>query len=535
MLPEPAPNRRSPDRRDPDRRDPDRRDPDRTTLIAVTAAVLAGVVALIQLRQGVLQILDTGSYLSGAAAFRSGHPLTSTLAPSFSNFDVIQFLERGGRLPFVDFPIGYATVSGILGLVVGARRALALVVIVATAALAALIVIGPKQGRYAATPVMRGVFAVLVVGLPVYRLVVQGALSEPLFCAVLVAFAIQLLRYRASGDGLRPMAILGGSLGLLRFLGGSLAVLPAIEHYRRNRDVGKALGLAAACAAPTALNVLWAGAVGGGHTSAWHGLDRRDFRLVARSISGMFEAHTGDLARTLLSVGDQLPWWGKPVGLLWAAAVVLAAAQYLGVLRRTVLPLPLEICLTLAGLLTVTLLAGLAAFDALATPDNRIMLPAGLLTLCGIVWSVDLPARRGWLAVVAVGLWALPAVRPWDVGHLFDQPGRLDGASQFAGLDASVIVSNDADGVYFSTGKPAVYLPPDRMALTDEPVDRAALFAALPCALAENDGAVVVFPNAMFGVLGQEELDQLVSDGQLVMDARRGGVVYRAADSLSCG
>ena len=170
----------------------------------VTAAVLAGVVALIQLRQGVLQILDTGSYLSGAAAFRSGHPLTSTLAPSFSNFDVIQFLERGGRLPFVDFPIGYATVSGILGLVVGARRALALVVIVATAALAALIVIGPKQGRYAATPVMRGVFAVLVL----YGLFVQRGLRTAL--GVRDGFGKLLALGLAFSVGLQVFVVVGG-------------------------------------------------------------------------------------------------------------------------------------------------------------------------------------------------------------------------------------------------------------------------------------------------------------------------------------
>ncbi|MEZ5215503.1 MAG: hypothetical protein R2715_02660 [Ilumatobacteraceae bacterium] len=100
----------------------------------LVAAALGALVALIQLRHGVLQILDTGSYVSGVQAIRDGHPYTSTIAPSFSNFDVIEFLDRGGRLPFVDFPVGYITLAGPFSFVLGARRALAFVTVLATAA-----------------------------------------------------------------------------------------------------------------------------------------------------------------------------------------------------------------------------------------------------------------------------------------------------------------------------------------------------------------------------------------------------------------
>ncbi len=497
------------------------------------AALGAATVAGIQLRDGVLQILDTVSYLSGAQAVRDGHPFTSTIAPSFSNFTVIEVLDRGGRLPFVDFPVGYSTLAGLLSFVMGARRALGFLVIVATAALAVGITLGPSRPSAPLTAWLRASFAVLVVGIPVYRLVVQGVLSEPLFCAVLVGYVASLVRYRHDGGGFLRTCVLGASLGLLRFLGGGLAVLVAVERYRRERRVRPALLTAAACLAPVALNVVVAGAVGGGHTNHWHGIDGRDLRLVGRSISGMLDATTGDLARTLLQVGDDLPWWGYIVTVAWVVAVIVAVLQYLGLVK--VLPTPLEMCLVAAGLLTFSLFGGIAAFDALATPDNRIMLPAGLLTLCGIVWSVELTERR--VAGIAGGIlavWAVTAVRPWDVGHLFSQPDRLADARQFSDLDAAVVITNEADLFAMATGIPAAYLPPERMALTDEPVDRDSIYAELPCALARNDGAVVLFTNAFFGGGdATERLDVLRADGRLEVLPFDTGTIYLPTEA-SC-
>lgn len=507
--------------------------PVRVAAAPVAAAFIAAAVAVVQLRHGVLQILDTGSYLSGAQAIRDGHPFTSTIAPSFSNFTVIDFLDRGGRLPFVDFPLGYSTLAGILSFVVGARKALGLLCVIATAALAAAITVGPGTPNHATTRWLRAGFAALVVGIPVYRLTVQGVLSEPLFCAVLVGFVASLARYRRTGERFRSTCGLGAALGLLRFLGGGLALLVAAEHYRRNRKVKPALLTAAACLVPVVANVLWAGSVGGGHTAHWHGIDRHDLKLVGRSVSGMLDATTGDLAKTLLKVGDQLPWWGYPLTLAWIAAVVLAGLQFVGLVRRRVLPAALELSLVAAGFLTVSLFGGIAFFDALATPDNRIMVPAGLITLCGLVWCIDVAGPRLAVAVAAVGLWALSAVRPWDAGHLFSQPDRLAAAKQFAGLDASVVITNDADGLYFLTGLPSAYLPPERMSLTDEPVDRVALFDQLPCALWEHHGVVIVFANAMFGVLGQGELDALVAAGRLEVEPFDAGAVYRPSE-FSC-
>ncbi len=385
---------------------------------AVAAGIGAAIVAIVQLREGVLQILDTGSYLSGAQGLRDGHPLTSTLAPSFSNFSVIEVLERGGRLPFVDFPIGYATVAGLLSFVLSARGALGFLVVAATAALAVALVIGPAPPRARSTLWFRAAFAVAVSALPVYRLVVQGALSEPLFCAVLVGFIASLARYRRDGTRFWLACALGASLGLLRFLGGGLAVLPAIERYRRTRQLQPSLLVGVLCLTPVAVNVVIAGAAGGGHTSAWHGIDGRDLKLVGRSLAGMFDATTGDLARTLLQVGDSLPWWGYPIALVWVAGVVVALGQFLGLVRTAVLPVPLELALVGAGLLTAGLLAGIAGFDALATPDNRIMLPAGLLSLCGVVWCVELAGRRA----VAIATVALSLVGPQRRAALEHRP-----------------------------------------------------------------------------------------------------------------
>jgi hypothetical protein len=498
---------------------------------AGVAAVASVALAVVQLRHGVLQLLDTGSYVSGARALRAGHPFTTTLAPSFSNFSVLDVLDRGGRLPFVDFPIGYPLLAGPVALAVGAKGSLALLVTLATGAMAAAIVLAPGVPEHRSTPWLRAAFAAALVCLPVYRLVVQGGLSEPLFCAVVVGLAGALVRYRRDGSAFGWACVLAGAAGLLRFVGGVVAVMPALEHYRRHRNAGRALLVFAGCVAPVALNVVLAGAAGGGHTTHWHGLGVQDWRLVGRSAAGWFSTRTGDLAQTLLKVGDALPWWAAVVAVVWALACVAALAMWIGLLAQRRTPDPLVVGLAMAGLLTVALLAGMALFDALATPDNRIMLPAGIVTLCALVWSVDVAVQRVWVPALALGAWVLLATAPWHAGSTFGSTDRLPVARQFRDLDARVIVTNDADGVYWETGIPSAYLPPPRMSLTDEPVDRAALYQQLPCALERGHGVVIVFEGAFFGVDPQTQsfLDGLVSDGRLVPDSFEGGTIYESS------
>jgi hypothetical protein len=103
------------------------------------------VVGLVQFRHGIVHLLDTVTYWSGTEATSNGHPFTTNLAPSFSNFSAIEFLERSGRLPFVDFPVGYPLVAGSLGIIIGTRHAMELLCIVALIAIAMAFLAGAKK------------------------------------------------------------------------------------------------------------------------------------------------------------------------------------------------------------------------------------------------------------------------------------------------------------------------------------------------------------------------------------------------------
>jgi len=55
----------------------------------VLTAIGALVVGLVQFRHGIVHLLDTVTYWSGTKATSYGHPFTTNLAPSFSNFSAI--------------------------------------------------------------------------------------------------------------------------------------------------------------------------------------------------------------------------------------------------------------------------------------------------------------------------------------------------------------------------------------------------------------------------------------------------------------
>ena len=126
-----------------------RRRPNPELLIGAAAVVVAIAVTFVQLRGGIRPVLDTATYWSGADQFRHGHPFTTRLAPSFSNFDAVDFVGRGGRIPFVDFPIGYPLLAGILALVIGARPAMEVLVVAAAALSALALVVGAPSGSSA--------------------------------------------------------------------------------------------------------------------------------------------------------------------------------------------------------------------------------------------------------------------------------------------------------------------------------------------------------------------------------------------------
>jgi len=500
-------------------------------MACVVAAMAAVAVGLVQFRHGIVHLLDTVSYWSGAQAVADGHPFTTRLAPSFSNFSAVEFAERGGRIPFVDFPVAYPLSAGSLGAFIGVRRAMQLLSILALAAIAWSVVAGTDRR----TPVRRiwfmAVAGVAMVMLPATRLVTQGALSEPLFCALCLWLVVALARFR-EGGGLRPVIVLGTLVGLLRFIGAPLVVLVAWEHHRRHRDPRKAALIASAMVTPSALNALWASFSGGGHNAGWRGLQRADVETLVRSVGGWFDSRQGDLRRTYFTL-DGPSWWSWITTLAW---LVLMALALFGLLRkRSRLPATAELALVSSAIVTAGLVAGMAGFDGLVIADNRLMLPSGLLTLAAIFWTVsarpEFRRRLTFVPVVALIGWTLVAVDPGNLAESFsDNSGPRSYSVAADDLGASIVVSNDADALHWDTGIPAAYAPLALKPLTGELVDEVPLYEQLPCALSRNDGVVVLSAEATFSVVNRGLLDAQVETGRLTFEPMEGADVYRPTE-----
>jgi hypothetical protein len=504
-------------------------------VVAACTAIAAGAVAAVQLRTGVIPMLDTVTYWSGAAATADGHPFTTNLAPSFSNFTAVEFLERGGRLPFVDFPLGYPTAAGVVGVAIGVTTAMGMFAVLSAVVLGGLVVLGPRTVQSPVALAVRAAVALGLVTLSAYRLTTQATLSEPIFCALAVGYVVALSRHRDDRAPWWIVASLGTVLGLFRFIGAPLAVLAGVEHYRRHRSLPRAIGWTAAMMVPAAANILWASAAGGGHSAGWRGLQSQDVEVLVRSVGGWLEADQGDLRLTYF--GGQPPaWWAWPLTVVWFAAVVVAVSGVLtGLVRPQArrLPRSLELPLAAAGIVTTGLVLGMMGFDALVIPDNRLMLPAGVLTGCGLVWwgteVIDtMSVRRGLVVLAGVLAWILVAAPPTDVGELFNDGGEEAAYIRAARASgATLVVINDADGTHWATGIPAAYSPLPTKALTGETVDVDAVFRSLPCPLSESNGVLVLADNALFGAGGSPELGRLVEEGRLVIEPFEGGVVYR--------
>ena len=196
-------------------------------------ALGALVVGVLQFRHGIVHLLDTVTYWSGTEAASNGHPFTTNLAPSFSNFSAIEFLERSGRLPFVDFPVGYPLVAGTIGIVIGTRHAMELLCVIALIAIASAFIAGthkPKESK--PLILLLGITGILIAISPAMRLVTQGAMSEPLFCAVALWLVIALAKFRSAGKW-SPVVALSIAAGLLRFIGAPLAILAGWERHQK--------------------------------------------------------------------------------------------------------------------------------------------------------------------------------------------------------------------------------------------------------------------------------------------------------------
>jgi hypothetical protein len=401
--------------------------------------------------------------------------------------------------------------------------------------LGALVVLGPRTVCSPGALAVRGLVALGIVTLSAYRLTTQATLSEPIFCALAVAYVVALSRHR---DGRSPwwvVVTLGTVLGLFRFIGAPLAVLAGVEHFRRHRSPLRAAAWTAGMMVPAALNIVWASAAGGGHSAGWRGLQSQDVEVLVRSVGGWLEADQGDLRLTYF--GGQPPaWWAWPLTVVWLAAVVVAIVGVAtGLIRPEMrrLPRSLETPLAAAGIVTTGLVLGMMGFDALVIPDNRLMLPAGVLTACGLCWWVSevvdrRDVRWGLGAAAAVVAWILVAAPPGDVTEVFSdltEEASYIRAARASGA-ASVII-NDADGTHWATSIPAAYSPLPTKALTGEPVDVDAVFRSLPCPMLEANAVLVLADNALFGAGGSPELARLVEQGRLVIEPFEGGLVYR--------
>jgi hypothetical protein len=499
----------------------------RAVVAGIIAALAAGAVLLWAVGDGLSPTLDASSYLSATREVSRWHPFTTRLAPSFSNFDVIEFLDRSGRLPFVDFPVGYPLLAGLLALVVGAKAALVVVCLASVIGVVVLVVLGAR-GPEMGWPTLAARLAIGtgIVGLSTYRVLTRSVLSEPLFCVIVVGLLAALLRYRRTGRGWGACVALAAGAGLVRFVGAPLAALIVLERRRRGGGWRAPLLWGAAAIAAPALNMLWAGAAGGGHRAGWRGLESADLKLFTRSVGGWVDARQGNIGLTYFG-GEGPAWWSWPLTVAWLAAGVLAA---LGVARvvRSRLPEPLELALAASLIITAGVVVGMAGFDSLVAPENRVMLPAGVLVLVGAAWSLRITVVRGtWVAAAAVAVWWLVAVVPRGPDLFQGQVHAPVTAAVAEASGASIVIANDADPLHWWTGIPAAYLPQEEVALTGERVDTAPLWAALPCALAEANGVVIITDGPAFFADPRPRLDGLAAEGLLTVEPYDGATLYR--------
>ena len=524
-------------------------------------SIVAGAFAAVQLRHGVVPMLDTVSYFSGIEATSGWNPITTTLAPSFSNFDVLQVLQHGGRLPFVDFPVGYPLLAGAIAIVTGARAAMALTIIAAIGLLTFVGVSGPRTRTVSSGALaVRSMLALGVVALPVFRLTTQGALSEPLFCAMAVCLICALVEYHDGGRSWAVPAVLVAACGLLRFVGAGLVVLLVVEMWRRRESLRNMLLAPMVAVVPTMANIVWAAAAGGGHTAGWRGLDRRDLNTLARSIGGWLDSTLGDLRLTYFAADRSLPWWALCAVGVWIALVALsmwslvamaasgtaaahsATSGSTSTTQQEALPRPLivrrwpptelAIGLCAGGLLVAALVAGMAGFDALVIADNRLMLPIGALTIIALGWSLR-PASWFQLSGVAAAtlMWLVLATGPTEWTESFSTSATrtiVDPAVLPNGRPVRVVLTNDADTIHWTSGLPAAYMPAAINSLTGEPVDTQPIYDALPCALAEHDGIVIITSTSLFGPGDLAALQRLVDESRLVRLPSSLGEAYAA-------
>jgi hypothetical protein len=116
----------------------------------------------------------------------------------------------------------------------------------------------------------------------------------------------------------------------------------------------------------------------------------------------------------------------------------------------------------------------------------------------------------------ALFFWGAAAARPWNALERFSDIHRPIAISQVAAdFDVEIVISNDADGIHWDTGRPAAYTPMPVKPLTGEIVDDVEIYRLLPCPLLEARGAIVISNDATFSTVNREALDGLTAKGAL--------------------
>lgn len=499
-----------------------------------TVVVVAGALAAWRLHDGLAMVGDSGSYLAGAAGFGKSRWFQTPLVPSFSEQPLLDTVAHSGWSPYTDFGLGLPLVIAVVAVAVPLRVAAGVVNVMAIAAIAAGVVVGPWTPRRDGELWVRAALAVALSGWPILRFTGVGVLSEPLFCAAALGLAVVLARMRAPTWGWLAMAgTLTVLMGLTRFVGPAVAVVAAVVLVQRGLSWRRGVVWGVLTAAVPVVAAAAATGLGGSRVVGWHGRGLDDVFFLARGVGGWFEAGMGDQTATLLRASFD------PSIIDWAvagAAVVGAATVVWWWLRPpwTRARSPLEPALVLATALAVVVVPSMFLLDAILKLENRILMPSGVLVISAGGWWL---ARRASPAVAFGGVvvWALVATHPWSWLERPAPSGPSALTDAVAELDVAYVVTNLADAVWWHTGVPAAYLPTgyhNRSERVDDPVP---VVAELPCALARTGGAIVLDGGALVVPAVADQLAADVAAGRYEAQELAPGVVAYWPTGRDCG
>jgi len=530
------------------------------TVTTTTVSILVAMsLAILRLRQGLAPVGDSGSYLAGASGFANGHWFETPLVPSFSEISLLDTVNDAGWSPFSDFGVGAPMIIAFFDLFVPLRHAAGAVNVLAIGSIAAAVMVGPWTPRRTHEPWARAMLAIALSGWPILRFTAVGVLSEPVFCAAVLWLAVILARlssHQASVLSGRSTLVVLGALtivaGFTRFVGPTIAVIVALLLVQRGLSWRRAGWWTLATGlVPTIVTAI---ASSGTRTWTFHPRSAEDIFFLARGVGGWFEAGLGDQTSTLLrmSFRPSLLDWTIALVAVTSASVVMwnwigdiaQRTTLFGLSRSRVdagpaLGRPLSPAVILATALALVIVPSMFFLDAILKLENRIMMPSGILVISAAGWwlagKVSAP-----LALGAVCLWAIVATQPWNwlERPTPSRPTALTEAVEELEVRYGIryVLTNQADLVWWHTGVPARYLPSGYYNRSDRTYDPQSLMAALPCALAQNDGAIVVDMNVGLPepVILEEQLSLDVAAGRYDRVEVAPGIVAYQPTGLDC-